>query len=285
MAENHPFRAGQSYHREQLAEFVGSGEKQKGIIYGPKQEGVIIITSGGRHSKSSGYEDTQHEDGSWTYYGQGKSGDQNPAGKANAMLVSGQKSILLFETREPSAVEARKQGSYKKRYVFKGDFIPDGYDLFRPEQGPRKGLLTIRVKLIPADEATDEPIAPGAQKPEDRIELRQRILSRQEGAEKTITRKQTSSVFERDREIRAYALLRAGGKCEYCEKDAPFIKKDGKPFLEVHHILRLADFGDDKIENVIGICPNCHREAHYGFESSVIQKVMLLKVQSKENKG
>ena len=41
-------------------------------------------------------------------------------------------------------------------------------------------------------------------------------------------------------------------------------KKDNTPYLEVHHIIRLADDGDDSVENAIALCPNCHREAHFG---------------------
>ena len=59
-----------------------------------------------------------------------------------------------------------------------------------------------------------------------------------------------------------YALLRANGICELCEKKAPFNKKDGSPFLEVHHIDFLSNRGDDTIENVSALCPNCHRKMH-----------------------
>ncbi|MGX5612966.1 HNH endonuclease [Bacillus toyonensis] len=34
--------------------------------------------------------------------------------------------------------------------------------------------------------------------------------------------------------------------------------------MEVHHVVPLAQGGEDSIENAIGICPNCHRKAHYG---------------------
>ncbi|WP_342542729.1 HNH endonuclease signature motif containing protein [Paenisporosarcina sp. FSL H8-0542] len=36
------------------------------------------------------------------------------------------------------------------------------------------------------------------------------------------------------------------------------------PYLEVHHIKRLADNGEDSVENAIAVCPNCHRELHFG---------------------
>jgi 5-methylcytosine-specific restriction protein A len=46
----------------------------------------------------------------------------------------------------------------------------------------------------------------------------------------------------------------------------------------------LADFGDDKIENVIALCPNCHREAHHGENKERIYKEMLLTVEKVEKR-
>lgn len=57
----------------------------------------------------------------------------------------------------------------------------------------------------------------------------------------------------------------AKGICERCRKPAPFIRdNDNSPYLEVHHKIPLADGGDDTVENAIALCPNCHRQAHYG---------------------
>ncbi|HHE3726254.1 TPA: HNH endonuclease, partial [Escherichia coli] len=55
------------------------------------------------------------------------------------------------------------------------------------------------------------------------------------------------------------------GTCSHLPKrDAPFLKEDGTPFLEVHHIEWLSKGGEDSVENAIALCPNCHRQAHYG---------------------
>ncbi|WP_456386557.1 HNH endonuclease [Profundibacter sp.] len=57
----------------------------------------------------------------------------------------------------------------------------------------------------------------------------------------------------------------ANGICEGCGNNAPFIsKKDGTPFLEVHHVKPLAEEGDDTVENTLALCPNCHRKSHFG---------------------
>ncbi|WP_428946851.1 HNH endonuclease [Acidithiobacillus ferrooxidans] len=71
--------------------------------------------------------------------------------------------------------------------------------------------------------------------------------------------------YERNPDVVAEVLTRADGKCEACKKPAPFLRRsNGKPYLEVHHVMQLADGGDDTVENAIAVCPNCHRKAHYG---------------------
>jgi 5-methylcytosine-specific restriction protein A len=75
----------------------------------------------------------------------------------------------------------------------------------------------------------------------------------------------TTKVHVRNPHVVAAARLRAAGVCERCQQPAPFTRKsDGTPFLEVHHPHKLADGGDDTLENAEALCPNCHRQAHYG---------------------
>jgi len=79
--------------------------------------------------------------------------------------------------------------------------------------------------------------------------------------------------YKRNPYVIIEVLERADGICELCGKEAPFIRiKDGLPFLEVHHIEPLANNGKDTIENTVALCPNCHREAHYGINKEEIKK-------------
>jgi 5-methylcytosine-specific restriction protein A len=79
--------------------------------------------------------------------------------------------------------------------------------------------------------------------------------------------KVTSYVYARSPDIVAESLIRANGYCEKCKKIAPFKKKkDGSPYLEVHHKVRLCDGGEDTLDNTIELCPNCHRKEHYGIK-------------------
>lgn len=72
-------------------------------------------------------------------------------------------------------------------------------------------------------------------------------------------------VFNRNPDVVAEVLLRAEGNCEGCKEPAPFKRKsDSSPYLEVHHRIPLAQNGEDTVENAIALCPNCHRERHFG---------------------
>jgi 5-methylcytosine-specific restriction protein A len=72
--------------------------------------------------------------------------------------------------------------------------------------------------------------------------------------------------FVRNPDVVAEVRFLANGTCQECKKPAPFLRRiDGKPYLEVHHIRRLADQGEDTVANAIALCPNCHRKRHYGL--------------------
>ena len=75
----------------------------------------------------------------------------------------------------------------------------------------------------------------------------------------------TTRRFIRNANVIVEVLNRADGICEHCRANAPFSRsKDRTPYLEVHHIVKLADGGEDTIKNAIAVCPNCHRQLHYG---------------------
>ena len=82
----------------------------------------------------------------------------------------------------------------------------------------------------------------------------------------------------RDAEVVVWVLNASSGICECCEKPASFKRMNGSPFLEVHHLRRLADSGSYTVTNAIGICPNCHRELHYGVNRETVFSSLYLKV-------
>jgi 5-methylcytosine-specific restriction protein A len=268
------FQINHEYLREDLLEFVDSKQQQSGIIWGPKEPGCVIVTSGGRHGKSAGYHDGKNEDGSWSYIGQGSKGHQDPERFSNSLLTNQQKSVILFSTKEPNSKEAKERGNRKKRYKFEGIFEVLSWGKIKVTEGKRLGDQLVVYHLIPSNNIFNDfeveaaiPIKNGL----TLEDLEKKIKDTPRKNEPRI--KLTVQEYkERSRLVKTYALLRANGVCELCKKPAPFVSEAGIPFLEVHHIFRLADDGPDTPENVAALCPNCHREAHFGKEKDYLKK-------------
>lgn len=89
----------------------------------------------------------------------------------------------------------------------------------------------------------------------------------------------TSSGYKRDKAVVAWVLNFSKGKCERCGQDAPFRGSHGMPFLEVHHVVFLSEDGRDTPDNVVALCPNCHREAHFGPEPDEFRQELQSSVQ------
>lgn len=83
--------------------------------------------------------------------------------------------------------------------------------------------------------------------------------------------------YVRDEKVRRAVLERAAGKCEYCGV-SPFSTKSGIVFLEAHHVIALSEQGPDTLKNVIALCPNHHREAHFGENWKMLQSIFLEKL-------
>ena len=84
--------------------------------------------------------------------------------------------------------------------------------------------------------------------------------------------------YARNDEIRKRAKDRAGGVCEGCGSPG-FMTINNEKYLEVHHIISLADQGPDDITNVIALCANCHRQAHYGIDREKFEIKFIKKLQ------
>lgn len=95
----------------------------------------------------------------------------------------------------------------------------------------------------------------------------------------------SKEVYERDSKVKAWILQNANGKCECCNLESPFITPNGIPYLEVHHLKTLANGGSDTIRNTVALCPNCHREFHFGINKEKILSKMYKQIKrlKKEN--
>jgi DNA invertase Pin-like site-specific DNA recombinase/5-methylcytosine-specific restriction endonuclease McrA len=91
-------------------------------------------------------------------------------------------------------------------------------------------------------------------------------------------------VYQRSEDVRAYVLSRSKGCCEGCKSAAPFVRKDGSPYLEPHHIRRVSDGGPDDPAFVIALCPNCHRRVHAGKDGESFNGQLHAKMPTLEPK-
>ena len=185
---------------------------------------------------------------------------------AHSKLASGTRSVLLFTTREPTAKEVAANGNYAKLFVFRGSFNISGVDHLIPKAGPRQGNRLLRFRLIPTNESVraisySQTELETAASPADLRALQRRLAA--DASAPGAARLGLTEYRTRSAAVHGYALLRARGKCEGCDQPAPFLDSAGRPFLEVHHILRPADEGIDAPANVAALCPNCHRAAHH----------------------
>lgn len=102
-------------------------------------------------------------------------------------------------------------------------------------------------------------------------------------------KKRMAGSYARDPSVRNLVLKRADGECEYgfirsrgsC---TTFLKGDGKLYLETHHIIKLSEQGRDTPLNVIGLCANHHREAHFGQNWKALQDEFLQIISEKMRK-
>ena len=268
------FVVGKEYHRKSEIHAVCGGQAQGGISTPKNHPFIFIFTSdsGAQH----GYRD-EYIDGLFWYTGEGQLGDMQMVKGNKAILnhAEDNKIIHLFEyTRKAhvryigeaeclgyeTQIRPDSNGNSRKAFVFQLDInssinieytIPDSPALIAKE---RKKTKNKNVKRLD--------------------ELRQAALAVPE----TKDRKEKQRIaYQRADAIKKYVLARANGICEGCEEPAPFRTSKG-PYLECHHLHRLTDGGPDHPANVIALCPNCHREVHYGTQrldlnSSFIKKI------------
>jgi 5-methylcytosine-specific restriction protein A len=93
-------------------------------------------------------------------------------------------------------------------------------------------------------------------------------------------REVTALVRDRSTAVRERVLLRAKGFCELCGEPG-FVTAAGSIYLETHHVVPLSRDGPDHESNVVALCPNDHRRAHFGND----REAMTAQLQAIVDKG
>jgi 5-methylcytosine-specific restriction protein A len=195
------------------------------------------------------------------YTGMGREGNQRLDATQNRTLAESPTTTVqvhLFEVHR------------QKAYTYRGQvrLAGDPYSEAQPDQkGDERQVWVFPLQLIDAPEPriTEGEFRESAERKQKQArrltdgDLKRRAVSspRQAGQRSVVSKQ-----YERSPWVSEFAKRRANGICQLCEQPAPFDRKDGEPFLEVHHIVWLARGGEDVIENTVALCPNCHRRMH-----------------------
>jgi len=260
------FVPGETYHRvEDIHEEYG-GNRYSGIS--PCADYPYVFVFYGESGEWHGYDDEMLDDGTFLYTGEGRDGDMELNG-GNAAIYNqpnNNTELHVFEI-EDGAWEV----TYVGQYQYKDHHwvrLPDRNDNMRD---------AIRFELVPVGglEIDTGVRDLSATSTEELYELAEQSVS----GESTPTEASSSrTTYRRSDVVRQYALNVADGVCQGCGSDAPFVGEDGEPFLEVHHMKRRSDGGADHPDNVIALCPNCHRRVHHGRDGDEFNQQLIEQV-------
>lgn len=249
-------KPGKRYLRKDLHSRFG-GQHQRGIAT-PQSHPVIFLFSSPR-GHDYGYQDGWLE-GYYLYSGEGAKGDMEFKGGNRAIRnheIENKKLYVFF--RAP-----RETG-----YLLLGEFRYAGH--FRRWAPDVNGRLrrAIAFLLEPLDGALRE----GSRASLDH-EIED-ILEHGRLEDAPRVKKLVVGRYARSLSVIRETLRRADSVCELCGQPAPFYDINGKPFLEIHHIIPLAEGGPDSLSNTVALCPNCHRAVHYAEEAPALRKTLL----------
>ena len=179
-----------------------------------------------------------------------------------------------FFGRNPKAVEYRMRNI---SYVF--DLMGrDWITGLKPAKNVGTNVIVIIEKLIHKLENTAKPSIAKFQSEVNQIR-KSRNIPLPSGSKRPTKTVSETTTYNRDPRIVAWILEESKGVCECCDKSSPFNKTDGDFYLEVHHLKRLADKGSDTLSNAVALCPNCHREMHYGENRNEILNQLYSKIE------
>ena len=215
-----------------------------------KKTGTLVIISD--HTKNF-YHD-EWKDGVLHYTGMGKNGDQVLEGNQNGTLYHSDTNgvnVHLFEVLEKSV------------YTYKG-IVKLAAQPYQAAQETFDGEMR-SVWIFPVKPVLDIEEWAIEVMEKEAVTLSNTELYKRVKAVKCESRKPRTvetKVYDRDPYLKELVKRIAEGKCQYCGETAPFIDKNGEPYLEEHHVTWLARGGSDTIDNVVVVCPNCHTKAH-----------------------
>lgn len=242
---------GRIYENETLSRVFGCGT-QGGMRRSHASRALVLILD---HTKSL-YEDEWRDD-ILLYTGMGQEGDQQ-LDKQNKTLDESNRNginVHLFEVFRGG------------EYVYRGPvkLVDTPYQQYQKDvNGSDRKVWIFPVKLQlnkPIDESLIDDLNNLNKKKAAKMSDEE-LKKRAERSNKGGTRRYTGKSYIRNEFVSEYVKRRANGACDLCAEKAPFTDKNGKPYLESHHVKWLSNGGSDSIDNCVALCPNCHRKIH-----------------------
>jgi 5-methylcytosine-specific restriction protein A len=177
-------------------------------------------------------------------------------------------------------------GRSLKAYEYRMQNISYVYELMgrrwiaglKPKKNVGANVLPIIEELILENESRRGELRVSFDEKVKQIRKR-KSLRKPQGETNPPQKKIKTTFYVRDPEVVAWLLENSKGTCESCSGPAPFTKVTGDFYLEVHHLRRLADGGSDTVSNAAAVCPNCHRELHYGDKRDQLLESLYSRVQ------
>lgn len=261
------YRIGQQYSRRDEIHAIHGGQQQGGISTPAAAPFIFLFT--GETGEQFGYEDGwQAEQGIFLYTGEGQSGDM--------AFIRGNRQILDHTANGKELLLFKALGKGKP-VEFLGMFSCASWDYIMSPDVNGSLRNAIQFHLIPHDlpeetggsNETDSDQVPNHNEV-DLDELRRLAYAAMIPGQEREWRTAKQILRQRNANVRNYVLARANGCCELTGKPAPFIKKNGTPYLEVHHLIKLSDHGLDNPKNCAAITPDIHREIHFGLNGAIM---------------
>ena len=262
------FTPGKTYSRSRDIHGVYGGQQQSGIST-PSSHNIIFIFTG-ESGTIYGYKDEFRSDGIFWYTGEGQVGDMEMI-RGNRAIRDHQKTgktIHLFESADTGLVR------YLGQAIYLGHHFEDRPDV----DGHMRKAIIFELEIDALDAQAPEAPKPPKSIASSNLKLWSSPLEDVhrlaiQRPNKTATPKERRAItYQGSEAVRVYVLRRADGICEGCGSKAPFVTKQRRPYLEPHHIRRRADGGPDDPRWVAALCPNCHREVHYGFKGEELNQ-------------
>lgn len=241
------------------------GSRQSGIAASAIYPVIFLFT--GDSGEQYGYAD-RWDDGAYLYTGEGQRGPMT--------LTRGNLAIAKH-AEDGRALHMFRSLGKGKGYVYEGEFsCADMYERTQSDvNGAARAAIVFRLvpvgssnEMISSESGNEDE----AELPDSLAAARMVALAACKPGNDDLKQSAPRKIYQRSRKVSHYVLMRAQGACESCERPAPFMKKDGSPYLEPHHVNRVSDGGLDHPRYVAAVCPSCHREIHSGVHGALMNE-------------